>query len=149
MSELYLYLRNGLLTEQGLRPELEKGAMSVARHWLTDGIDSSAVELTSEFLARMAEALSDPGAIQKVRIVAAVEAFETSDVNGALLTLVDHAVGESASSRELAALALHLLDISEHMALKVYVAELPSLLARADRSGDAARNVGIARHLRG
>jgi hypothetical protein len=48
-----------------------------------------------------------------------------------------------------AALAVHLLDIAEAAALQVFVPELTKLTARSDRSGNAARRVGSARHLRG
>ncbi len=84
--------------------------------------------------------------MQRLRITAALEA---QGATPALLELVTVALSEHCSSEEIAAAAVHVLDIAEQMALHVYVAELPSLLARADRSGDAARKVGIARHLRG
>lgn len=145
MSERTLYLRNGLLGPAGLRPELEAGALRIARHWVADGLDPARVEVAAELLARMAEQVAD-GRLQRVRLLAALEAQGAA---AALLELLEVALGEECGGTEVAAAAVHVLDIAEQMALQIYVAELPSLLARADRSGDAARKVGIARHLRG
>ncbi|MEM6730423.1 MAG: hypothetical protein AAF658_02640 [Myxococcota bacterium] len=146
MSELYLYLRNGVLDHGALAPSLEAGSLAVARAWLKASVDPADVELVSEFCARVAEQLGD-ARVNVSELNRGVESQRGPSQTQELL----HAAFSSgaAESTELAAAAVHLLDIAEHMALEIYVAELPSLLARADRSGDAARKVGIARHLRG
>ncbi|MEM6531556.1 MAG: hypothetical protein AAF654_02985 [Myxococcota bacterium] len=134
------YLAPGLLENGKLRAELEAGALATARRWVADGHDPQAVECLAELLARIAEQLGEQS-LPRAELVAAFE----RPVRG----LLEVALPDPAPQLHVAAAAVHVLDIAEQMALKVYLAELPSLIARADRTGDAARNVGIARHLRG
>jgi hypothetical protein len=66
-----------------------------------------------------------------------------------LLRFLRAAVADGQDALGLAALAVHLLDLAERTSLEALVPELPALWARSDRTGDAARQVGVARHLKG
>ncbi len=117
----------------------------LAAAWLAGGVDPARVERMAEHLARWAALLGDTqvGASQlasglthlevpaQVAELLAISSLNTLDATG------------------MAAVAVHLLDIAEAMALATFVPELPALLARSDLSGDAARHVGSARHLKG
>lgn len=149
MTQLHGYLAAGLVAPsgKGLAPTLVGQADVVARAWLEVGVDLALVELASELFARWAAGLGR-ARVSAEELVSALASL------GAVDSPLDSFVRAAAGARgfgatELAALAVHWVDIGEAMAVRVFVPELPSLMARADRSGDAARSVGVARHLRG
>ena len=84
--------------------------------------------------------LSEPLEMAMVDAMAGLPATEALDA---------HLAACDVCRAELAALAVHVIDIAEAMALRVFVPELPALSAKSDRTGDAARMVGTARHLKG
>ena len=144
-SASYAELDGGLIGTEGLRPELPPLVAREALAWLEAGVDPAVVELASELVARLASHLGTD--------TADAAALETALVHLApppqLVALVRAAAPRPLVALEVAALAVVLVDISERAALEVFVPELPALTAKSDRSGDAARRVGAARHLRG
>ena len=128
-----------------MRDDLVEPARRVANGWLRAGVEATAIELLAERVARWADLLTDL-TVSTDEVVQVVAEVTSSRVVGAL---VRAATPATATSLDLGALAVHLLDIAEAMALQTFVPELPALHARSDRSGDAARNVGLARHLKG
>jgi hypothetical protein len=139
------YFDRGLLDGAGLRADLIGHAHQVASAWLDAGVDPAAVEVLAEKLARTAAELG-PTVLGGHTLARAVTYLE---LPGPVVALLDAALAQPLDARSLAALAVHLVDIGEAMAVRLFVAELPALSARADRTGDAARNVGVARHLKG
>jgi hypothetical protein len=139
------YLDGGLLRDGRLREDLVEPGRRVATAWLRAGISAATVEIIAEQLARWAELLAQQH-VAAGELLAVVG--ELTPARG-VAELVRTAVPGGATRLELGALAVHLLDVAEAMALQTYVPELPSLHARSDLSGDAARNVGLARHLKG
>ncbi len=139
------YLDAGLLNEGGLRQDMAEPVRRLAHAWLGDGIDAAGIEMASEHLARWARDLGE-ATVSADRIVSTVDYLGLSD---SVLALLRRALPAPAEAKLLAALAIHLLDVAEAMALQIFIPELPALSARSDRSGDAARNVGLARHLKG
>ncbi len=139
------YLDGGLLDNGELRQDTAEPVRRLAHAWLRDGIDPAGVEVASEHLARWADGLGD-ATVTADRIVSAVGYLELAD---SVLALLRKALPSPADAKLLAALAVHVLDVAEAMALQVFIPELPALSARSDRTGDAARNVGLARHLKG
>jgi hypothetical protein len=97
---------------------------AISRAWLAAGVQPAEVELLSECIAR------GGGDVAWIELADTVLQWLSEQGGGP-------------------ALALLLLDIAERMALDQFVPEIPSLLAKADRSGEDARRVGTARHLRG
>lgn len=146
MSDLLSYLDSGLLEGGELRPELDGEAIAVAKAWLEVGVQPQVVELLSETLARIAAELDDDATVDPETIG---EATEWLNLDPPVLRWLARALTSVFSRIHLAALAVHSLDVAEQMALTVYVAEMPALSTRSDRSGDAARKVGMARHLKG
>lgn len=145
MSDVLGYLRGGIAKLDDA--QLDQGALRVARHWVDIGIHAADIEIVSEYLARVAEQLELlPSSLPVTNVMHALNAWSVPAV---LQDLLSQALTEPLSAEQCARAALHVLDIAERMGLRIYVAELPALLARADRSGDAARMVGVARHLKG
>jgi hypothetical protein len=141
------YLDGGLVRAGRLRDDLAASARSVATGWLQEGVEAAAVELLAEQLARWATLLGEATANPE-EVVVVVEGI--TRVPGVADLVRAAAMAAAPLTRlELGAIAVHLLDIAEAMALQTYIPELPALHARSDRSGDAARNVGLARHLKG
>ena len=142
---LYAYLASGLVTQGGLRSGLEREVVSVADAWTRAGISPSLVEILGELCARAASVLPQ-ASVDRSQLLAG-SAF--LDLPAPLRQLLDAATVASLDPTTLAALAVHLVDIAEAMAIGVYVPELPALSAKADRTGDAARSIGVAKHLKG
>lgn len=139
------YLDGGLLRDGRLRDDLVEPGRRVATAWLRAGISAAAIEIVAEQLARWGELLGQQR-VPTAGLLAVVG--ELTPARG-VTELVRTAIPSGATRLELGALAVHLLDVAEAMALQTYIPELPSLHARSDLSGDAARNVGLARHLKG
>ena len=97
------------------------------------------------FLARLSRELGT-SPIDALTLLS-VTAF--TDPASPVLELLQTAAASPMDGRSVAALAVHLVDVVEAMAIKIYVPELPGLVAKSDRTGEAARSVGLARHLRG
>lgn len=139
------YLAKGLCTDQGMRGDLLECVKQVALAWVTAGVDPAPVEVFAEILARAAANLGDGKA--------GFECFEPSVADLGLpesvVGFVRAALATELTATELAALAVHMVDIAEAAALQIFVPELPRLSARSERTGDAARQVGRARFLRG
>ncbi|MBI5510518.1 MAG: hypothetical protein HY903_17310 [Deltaproteobacteria bacterium] len=144
MSELG-YLADGLFEDGEPRTDLEGHAVAVAAVFAAAGVDPASVEILAELLARVAKELGD-AVLDGAGILAAAGLVTPP---APVLELLQVASAPGLGARSLAALAVHLVDVAEAMAIRIYVAELPNLTARSDRSGDAARSVGLARHLRG
>ena len=140
------YLRDGLYTEAGMRADLGPHAQRVAIAWTRAGVDPAVIEIVAEALARTATQMAPEDV---ARLDDLGPALALCDVPEPLVALLRGALAEPAGSVTLAALAVHLVDIAESAALQVFVPELPQLAAKSDRTGDAARMVGVARHLRG
>ena len=139
------YLDAGLVVGTGLRTDLQRDIDALATGWVEQGTDPGSIEMLSEFLARLADQLGD----HELPAKDLREAVAWLELDDRLLNFIGRAVGARGDAQRLAALSLHLLDIAEAAALRVYVPELPSLTAKSDRTGDAARSVGTARYLRG
>ena len=144
MSEL-AYLNRGLLENGQVRADLTARALGVAEEWAAHGGDPTAVEVMSEYLARLSRELGR--ATIDVLTLLSATAFLAPPAE--LSELLQAAAASPLDARSMAALAVHLVDIGEAMAIKIYVPELPALTAKSDRTGEAARSVGVARHLRG
>jgi len=142
---LLVYLSRGLLDGGKLRTDLGEPTLAVSEAWTLAGVDPAAVELLSEFLARLSRELGDA----KIDALGLLAATAFTEAPAPVLELVQTAAVSPLDGRALAALAVHLVDIVEAMAIKIYVSELPALVAKSDRTGEAARSVGLARHLRG
>jgi len=138
------YLQKGLIDGGKLRDDLMPHVRTLAASWIETGVDVGVVDILAEHLARWAVELEAPVGFEQI---AAGTAY--LDLAPDVTELLREAVGQQASATELAALAVHLVDIAEAMALVIFVPELPALSAKADRTGDAARMVGVARHLKG
>ena len=140
------YLHQGLLDDQQhLRSDLTEPARKLAATWVKAGIDPALIEVISEVLARTAAYVRDPFAdthllLPELHLLGPPELVRE---------FLQAALGDHPSATVLAATACHLLDIAEAMAESVILPELPNMLLKADRSGDAAKQVGMARHLRG
>jgi len=145
MSEIFDYLRDGLLEQGAMRTDLQQDIANVAGVWLAAGIEPVGLEAFSELLARTARSLGDDqvGSGDLIDLARANRLPDT--VSDWLKSACSRPLGETA----LAALAVHLIDIVEACALRIYIPELAALSAKSDRSGDAARRTGAARHLRG
>ena len=141
---LYDYLDENVLEQDSLNPIFLENVSVVARAWLQAQVEPGVVEFLSEVVARSAHYLRAPMSWEQFEIV-----LEHHTLHVSIQELLRKFFNEPVEAVALAALAVHLLDIAERMALEMYVAELPALMARSDRSGDAARRVGAARHLKG
>ncbi len=139
------YLAEGLLDGGRLRPDSPIRAREVAPLLVEGGVDPAVVELLAERLARWATELGD-NVVSAHVVRAGIADLELPDP---LADLLAAALGRPADARGLAALAVHLVDLAEAMAIRVFLPELPALSAKADRTGGAARQVGLARHLKG
>ena len=139
------YLDAPLHDATGLRPEVDARARAVALRWVEEGVDPAVLEVLSELLARTAAELGEEHATVEV-LGDAVGFLELPLPVDAWLR---RAVGEGLGATALAALAVHTLDVAEAAALQVFGPELPRLATKSERTGDAARRVGAARHLRG
>lgn len=142
----FTYLRDGLYTAEGMRADIGAQVQVVALAWAKAGIDPAQVEIIAEVLARTADEMA---AEDVARFDDVVPALALCDVPELLTALLREALAEPAGSVTLAAIAVHLIDIAEGIGLQIFIPELPQLAAKSDRSGDAARMVGVARHLRG
>jgi hypothetical protein len=140
------YLEGGLLAGNGPRRDLEAQVLDIAALWAHAGVDPARIELTAELLARLADALAPDARIEAADVAAAISFIEPPQQ---LLELVTAASAKGVDRRELAALAVHLIDIAERAALEIFLPELPALEAKSDRSAASARHVGVARHLKG
>lgn len=143
MSEL----ARGLLDGKGAPRNLSALAAETGRALLAATIDVGWVDLVGENLARWAEALA--GSSAKADIHAFRAMFGELDAPAEIATALEPAFGHALSRAELAALAVHVVDIAEAMAFDVFAPELPWISAKADRSGGAARSAGVAKRLRG
>lgn len=141
MSELF----KGLLDERGAPRDLSDDARGTATTLVAAGIDPGVVDLVAEHLARWADVLGTESA----SFSAVEKALEHLALPTQILEAISPAFSLPLEKASLAALALYLVDVSELMALAVYVPELPNISAKADRSGGAARSVGVAKRLRG
>ena len=139
------YLAEGILDGGKLRDDLAHGARSVANAWVAEGVAVARVEILAEYLARWASFLGE----DEVGVPDITSALAHLSLDKSVIDFLEVALGKSGNANRLAALAIHLVDVAEAMALEIFVPELPALSAKADRSGDAARNVGVARHLKG
>ena len=139
------YLHRGLLLAGGLNPELEAHVVAVAEAWTHAGVDPAAAEILAEVMARMAHELGD--ATIDAQTLLSATAFVTPPAP--VGNLMQVAAASPLDAQSLAALAVHLVDIVEAMAIEIYVPELPALTAKSDRTGAAARSIGVAKHLRG
>ncbi len=144
MSDLE-YLRGGLLDGGKLREDLAEPVRALVRAWVSEGVDPGRVELLAELLARWAAELGEDS-VDGEELLAAVAFLALTDP---VVELLRVAAAAPLGATDLAALAVHVLDIAEAMALRVFVPELPALSAKSDRTGEAARRVGTARHLKG
>jgi hypothetical protein len=108
-------------------------------------IDPAIVELVSEHLARSASFLAE-GLLTAAELHDGLAGLAPPPLLSELLAA---ALTRPRRADEVAALAVHLLDVADRMALTVFLPELPALTAKSDRTGGAARNVGLARHLKG
>jgi hypothetical protein len=143
MSEL----ARGLLDGKGQMRDLSALAETTARALLDQGIDAGAVDVLGEHLARWAEALE--GSSAKADINALREILKDTDVPPQLATVLEPAFTRPLGRAEIAALAVHVVDICEALTFMIFAPELPALSAKADRSGGAARSAGVAKRLRG
>ncbi len=147
--------------EKGSESDLHEGAVEhgrqAAHYLIREQVHPALMELAAETIARMAKVLIDEQALNKdknakpikVFSKAVLEAINYIGLPQPALSLVRLASARGLTPVRLAALGFHVLDIAEAMAQLVYVPELPALNAKSDRSADAARHVGAARHLRG
>ncbi len=140
------YLGDGLYTAEGMRADIGAQVQAVAIAWAKAGIDPAQVEIIAEVLARTAAEMAEEDV---ARFDDVAPALALCDLPELLTRLLRDALAEPAGSVTLAAIAVHLIDIAESMGLQIFIPELPQLAAKSDRSGDAARMVGVARHLRG
>jgi hypothetical protein len=141
----FAYLKGPLIEDGAPSWEVHSWSEATAAALIEAGVDSAVVELASEHLARVAK-LVDRARLGADEVCLGLEFLALPD---AMLALLRVALATPRSADEVAALAVHLVDLAEHMALLVYLPELPGLTAKSDRSGGAARNVGVARHLKG
>lgn len=139
------YLNEGLIDTKGLRDALQPHVAEIAQAWRAEHIEPAGIELVAEMLARWASNLSD-AAVSGQQLVAGVLFLTPAKP---VLDLIEKAGQKPLRRVALAGLAVHLVDIAERLALEIYVPELPALHAKSDRTGDAARHVGVARHLKG
>jgi hypothetical protein len=139
------YLEQGLVENGELRRDLEAHSERVAQAWLAARVEPAAVEVASEQVARWALALGE------ARVDAALleRGLGWLALPAAVRSWMAAAAARPLGAAELAALAVHLVDIVERLALLVFLPELPALTAKADRTGGAARSVGVARYLKG
>lgn len=144
MSDVLQYLDSGLLGQNGLRPEVEAAAGEMAAAWLEAGVLPQTVECLAEFCARWARQL-DAAQVDHATFDAATAWLAPAQP----VVELAHRALQQGTAAELSALGVHLLDIAEQMAMVLYVPELPWLFAKGERTGDAARSVGLAQHLRG
>jgi hypothetical protein len=142
---LVAYLNRGLVVDGKIRADLAPHILAVGEAWATAGVDPTAVELLSEYMARLSCELGDA----RIDALALLSATAFADLPTPVLELVQAVAASPLDRRSVAALAVHLVDIVETMAIKLYVPELPALVAKSERTGEAARSVGVARHLRG
>ena len=144
----YDYLRAGLLEGNKMREDLLVHARDTARIWLERKIDPSVIEILAENLARMARHLpAQEGIVMGAK--ACVEGLSWIGNPQEVSDFIRMGVGEGATRVELMALAVHVLDVAESMALEMYAQELPALTAKSERSAESARSVGAALFLRG
>jgi hypothetical protein len=145
MSRLLDYLEEGLLNADGMREDLQGHVRALASQWLESGVLVEKVEWIAEYLAHMAKQLGE----ENVSREALVEEIELLYDCEELKELVERGLALYIRVNDLVAFALHLMDIVEHMSLKIYIPILPDMVARSERSAKAARSVGLAQHLRG
>ena len=141
MSEL----EKGVLNKDGTPRDLADQARISAEALLAAGVDPSLLDVIAEHFARHAEALTT----EKVTLNHIKDALAHLTPPPAVIDALAPAFIRPLGRAALAALALHVVDISECMAFAIFTPELPSISARSDRSGDAARSVGVAKRLRG
>lgn len=139
------YLAGAFVEGRDLAAALKRETRRVAAAWRHRQIDAAVLEVLSELLARTAQALND----SSLTATELAPAWESLSTPPEVVQWLEAALATPRTSLEVAALAVHLIDIAEDMALAVFVPELPSLATKSDRTGDAARNVGVARYLRG
>ena len=140
-------LAQGLLGADGKPRDISALAKESGKRFVTLGFDPGLVDLFAECLARWAEGLDPVSA--RVDVKNFRELAEELDVPGEVVETLAHAFTKQLNKAELAALAVHVVDITEAMAFAVFGPELPALSAKADRSGGAARSAGVAKRLRG
>jgi hypothetical protein len=138
-------LERGLLSKEGKPRDLTDQARTSAEALLIAGVDAGLVDVIAEHIARLAEALTT----EKVTLTHIKDILEHLAPPPAFFDAVGPAFTRPLGRAALAALALHIVDIAECMAFAIFTPELPSISARSDRSGDAARSVGVAKRLRG
>lgn len=139
------YLRGPLTEGKDLAPAVHAMTRTVAMAWRAHGIDPAVLEVASELLARVASELGE----EQASWAELEEVCSDLDLHANVRAWLAAALATPRRPTEVAALAVHLVDVAEVMALAMFVPELPRLAAKSDRTGDAARNVGVARHLRG
>lgn len=141
MSEL----AKGLLDAKGAPRDLVATARATSAELVAAGVDPASVDVVAEHVARLAEVMG----AETLAYQGFVDLVSHTAPPEQLLGAVEPAFVKPLGKAALAALALHLVDISELMAFAVYVPELPNISAKADRSGGAARSAGVAKRLRG
>ena len=146
MSEaLYDYLKTGCL-EHGQVRDLRFEVERLCQAWMEAEVDPSPLEMLAEHLARTAQELGPQAKLSWQHLKPQIDYLGLAPQP---LEFLQVALKAPQSAAQLAALAIHVLDAAERLALFVYVPELPALQAKSDRSADAARQVGTARFLRG
>lgn len=141
MSEL----ARGLLDLKGQPRDLGATARVTAKALIAAGVDPASVDIVAEHCARIAEVIGE----YEVPLATFIDAVSHTAPPSQLIDAITPAFSHDLEKAELAALAVHLVDIAELMAFAVYVPELPNISAKADRSGGAARSAGVAKRLRG
>lgn len=140
-------LADGLLGADGKPRDVSALATDAGKRFVELGIDPSLVDLFAECLARWADGLDPVSARVDVKVFR--ELASELGVPAEVVDALAQAFTRQLNKAELAALAMHVVDITEAMAFAVFGPELPALSAKADRSGGAARSAGVAKRLRG
>lgn len=142
----FAYLSANLLDDKSnLEPSIIEHTAQSASKLLAGGIDPALLEVLSEQLARIGAYLQK----DTLNAAALLEFLKYLELPANLVDLLTQAFCTPRGSTETGAIAVHVLDIAERLALLIYVPELSAMAKKSDRTGDAARSVGLARHLKG
>tara|TARA_B100000959_G_C14783097_1_gene542367 strand:- start:68 stop:505 length:438 start_codon:yes stop_codon:yes gene_type:complete len=145
MSHFLDYLKEGLLHADGMREDLQSHVRVVANQWLESGVFVEKVERVAEYFAYIAKQMNEENLPKEVLLEEQEGLYACEE----LRELLERGLPLEIAADDLVVLALHLMDIVEHMSLKIYLPVLPDMVARSERSAKAARSVGLAQHLRG
>jgi hypothetical protein len=139
-------LSGPLVLEHGGMIDLETEIRLSAEGFRQADVIAQEVERLAEVLALSARFMDEDSSFSQADGLALARA---QCVHASLGEWLAYAFSKAQTKHEVMARAIHLLDVAERLALHIYVPELPKLNQKSDRSGDAARQVGVARHLRG